>query len=310
MIHRRTFLAGVSTLALAAVPGPWGGRAHAASATHAFRLGDMEITVISDGTLSFGLSFALPATAPEKVEALLRDNGLPSAGFVAQTNVTLVRAGKELVLIDTGSGANFQPTVGRLAAHLEAAGIAPEAVTQVILTHGHPDHLWGAIDEFDNTPRYPNATYTVAAAEWDHWTDPQTVRRAPENLQGMAAGSARILKALDGRIERRKSGDAIVPGITLIDTAGHTPGHVSVLLESESQRLLIGGDVVTHAVVSFARPDWPWGTDNDPGRAAAARRKLLDMLAADRIPLLGYHLPWPGLGRVERQDTAYRYVAA
>lgn len=308
MLSRRSFLAGASALAIAGLADRRADGARAANATHQFRLGEMEAIVVSDGTLSLGLSAALPATPREEAERLLRDGGLAADGFKAQTNVTLVRAGGDLVLIDAGSGANFQDTVGKLGPNLEAAGIAPEAVTKVVFTHAHPDHLWGAIDEFDNAPRYPNATYSIAAAEWDYWTDPGTVAKAPESLQGMAAGSARILKALEGRLERRKPGDAILPGMTLVDTAGHTPGHVSVLLESGSERLLVGGDVLTHSVVSFVRPDWRWGTDAEPDRAAAARRRTLDMLVYEKVPLLGYHLPWPGLGRVERKDAAYRFI--
>lgn len=305
---RRWLLAGVSALAVASIPGRRVGRARAATATHAFRVGDKQVTVISDGTLSFGFSVALPSAPRQEAERLLRDGGLPIDGFTAETNVTLVRAGSELVLIDSGSGTNFQATAGKLGPNLEAAGIAPEAITRVVFTHAHPDHLWGAIDEFDNSPRYPNATYSIAAAEWDYWTDPGVVAKAPEGFQGMAAGSARILRALEKRIERRKAGDAIVPGMSLVETAGHTPGHVSVLIESGAERLLVGGDVITHPVVSFARPDWPWGTDADPDRAAQARRRTLDMLTSETMPLLGYHLPWPGLGRVERKDAAYRFI--
>jgi glyoxylase-like metal-dependent hydrolase (beta-lactamase superfamily II) len=106
-----------------------------------------------------------------------------------------------------------------------------------------------------------------------------------------------------------KPGDEIAPGVTLIDTAGHTPGHVSVLLNSGGNQLLIGGDVLNQSVVSFAKPDWRWGADMDPELAIAARKRTLDMLATDRISLLGYHLPWPGLGRVERKDTAFRFIA-
>lgn len=310
VLDRRSFLSGLSSVAVAGAAGIRPGPAIAATATHGFRLGAMEITIVSDGTLSLGRSFALPRTPPEEAERLLREHGLPADAFQAQTNVVLVRSAGDLVLIDPGSGASFQDTAGKLVANLEAAGIAPAAVTKVILTHAHADHLWGAIDEFDNSPRYANAACVVAPAEWAYWTDRDTVGKLPEGLQGMAAGSARILKALEGRVERRRPAEAVLPGVTLVDTAGHTPGHVSILLESGGERLLVGGDVLTHPVVSFARPDWPWGTDSDAERAAAARRRTLDMLATDRIPLLGYHLPWPGLGRVERKDAAFRFVAA
>jgi glyoxylase-like metal-dependent hydrolase (beta-lactamase superfamily II) len=124
----------------------------------------------------------------------------------------------------------------------------------------------------------------------------------------MARGSARILKRVEGKIERLKDRDTIAPGVSFLATPGHTPGHMSILVESGSERLLIGADVLTHAAVSFARPDWRWGTDYDSDRAVATRRRLLDRLSSERTTLIGFHLPWPGIGRVETSGTAYRFV--
>jgi glyoxylase-like metal-dependent hydrolase (beta-lactamase superfamily II) len=163
------------------------------------------------------------------------------------------------------------------------------------------------IDEFDDF-RFPNASYVIAAAEWDFWVDPNTPSAVPDWLKGMALGSARILKRLEGKIERRKAGDTVAPGLSYQATLGHTPGHMSVLLENGSERLLIGGDALTHAAVSFARPEWRLGTDFDRDQAVATRRRLLDRLAGERLPLVGFHLPSPGLGMVERSGAAYRFV--
>ena len=227
----------------------------------------------------------------------------------SQTNVTLVRTGNELVLIDAGSGSNFQPTAGKLLENLEAAGIDPARIAKVVFTHCHADHLWGAIDDFDDSLRFPNASYVISAAEWDFWMHPDTPTKAPDWLKGMALGSQRILKRIENKIERRRPGEAVAPGLTYVETGGHTPGHVAVMVESGRERLLVGGDVLSHSAVSFARPDWPIGSDFDRERAVAARKRTLDMLADDRIPFVGFHLPWPGHGRVERAATAYRYVA-
>lgn len=309
VFDRRQVLRGLAAPVLAGAATGFPIQAVAATAVHLFRHGGTEITVISDGTLSFGLSFAVPSTPRAEVEQLLAANNLPIDGFVAQTNVVLVNTGRDLVLIDTGSGPNFQDTAGRLEQNLSAAGIDPAAVTKVAFTHAHPDHLWGAVDDFDASPKFPNATHLVTAAEWDYWTHPDTVRQVPEAFQGMAAGSARILKALESSLERVHPGDAVAPGLTLVETPGHTPGHVSVHVESGTSRLLVGGDVLGHPVVSFARPGWRWGTDTDPDRAADTRRKTLDMLASDDTLLLGYHLPWPGIGRVERQGDSYRFLS-
>lgn len=306
-LHRRHLLKGLSALAF--IPG---NTAHgfAATAHHQFKLGDAEISVISDGTLTFGRSFALPSTPLAEAEILLKSYGLPPDGFVAQTNVVLVRTGEDVVLIDAGSGSNFQDTVGKLSENLAEAGIDPAAVTKIVFTHAHPDHLWGAIDEFDGSPRFSNARHFIANMEWDYWTHPDTVRQVPEPIQAMAAGSARILKSLDGRTERVRPGASIASGLTLLATPGHTPGHVSLMLESAGRQLLIGGDVLSHPVISFARPDWRWGTDADPDLAVHSRRHTLEMLVATKLPLLGYHLPWPGIGYVERHEGAYRFVPA
>jgi glyoxylase-like metal-dependent hydrolase (beta-lactamase superfamily II) len=229
-------------------------------------------------------------------------------GEPSQTNVVLVQSGNERILIDVGSGPSFQPTAGKLQENLEAAGIAPESITKVVFTHCHADHLWGAIDDFGDGERFPNASYVISAAEWDFWTDPNTPSRIPDAFKGMALGSARILKTIEKKIERRKDGDTVAPGLTYVATPGHTPGHMSVLIENGGQRLMVGGDVLANVAISFARPEWPIGSDQDRARGIATRKRLLDQLATDRVPLIGFHLAWPGYGAVERAGAAYRFV--
>jgi glyoxylase-like metal-dependent hydrolase (beta-lactamase superfamily II) len=275
----------------------------------AFRrsIGPAEVTTLSDGALNIPTSFMLPETPAADVAALTATQGLLPPGVSVTLNVTLVRTADDLILIDAGAGGNFQPTAGKLSDALEATAIDPAKVTKVVFTHGHADHLWGVIDDFDEL-RFPNASYVMSAAEWDFWTDPNTAANAPDWLKGMALGSARVLKRLDGKIERRKAGEQLAHGLSYLATPGHTPGHMSVLLESGAERLLIGGDALTHPAISFARPDWRLGTDHDRDQAVATRRRLLDQLATDRIPLIGFHLPAPGFGLVERQGTAYRFA--
>ena len=183
----------------------------ARAATPPFRakLGSFEISVVSDGTLRGPLSFMLPDTPAAEAATLFTAHGMPPDGPTQQTNVTLVNTGSELVLIDAGSGPKFQPTAGKLSDNLEAAGIDPKTITKVVFTHGHADHLWGAIDDFDDAERFPNAKYVIAAAEWDFWTDPDTPARVPDWLRGMALGSARILKAdREARSNAASAGDS------------------------------------------------------------------------------------------------------
>jgi glyoxylase-like metal-dependent hydrolase (beta-lactamase superfamily II) len=304
--HRRAVLAGLS--AALVTPGLPAGPARAAIPPFRGQLGSFEISVISDGTLSAPLSFMLPDTPATEAAKLFAAHGMPPDGLPPQTNVTLVNTGGELVLIDAGSGPKFQPTAGKLSENLESAGIDPKKISKVVFTHGHADHLWGAIDDFDDAERFPNARYVISGAEWDFWTHPDTPSRVPDWLKGMAVASARILKQIEKKIERRGAGDTVAPGMIYVGTPGHTPGHMAVGVENGGQRLLIAGDVFNNNAVSFAKPEWRVGGDFDRDQGITTRKQLLDQLATDRIPLIGFHLSWPGYGMVERRGTAYLFV--
>ncbi len=304
-VSRRVVLGGATVLAAAAsFP-----RIVRARATQVLTVGEIEISVVSDGTITLPVPLSLPDTPGEDLDALFRAAGRePPAEFVNQTNVVLVRSGGSTMLVDAGAGPNFQATAGRLEDNLAGFGLSPADVDMVIFTHGHPDHLWGALDDFEDGARFENATHVIAPVEHDFWADPETADRVPDWAKGMALGSARVLAAIEDRLERRAPGEAIAPGLSFLSTSGHTPGHASVLVESNGESLLIGGDALTNDLISFQRPDWRLGTDLDGERAAATRRTLLDRLATERMPMIGFHLPWPGHGLVERDETAYRFV--
>lgn len=309
-IDRRALLHGMATGAAGMLAGAAGAApaAQAAAGVHTTRFGPFEITVISDGALELPISFLLPKADQGEVDALLAKAGQDRSSVRAPLNVVLLKRGAGTVMIDCGAGSGFVGTAGRMAAALERAGIATDSVTRLVLTHAHPDHLWGVIDDLDEV-RFEKARHVIGAAEWDYWVNPETAGKVPETFQALAAGSLRRLKALEDSIERIKGGHRIADGISVIDTPGHTPGHMSVLVEAGSQQLLIGGDVIGHPVLSFQRPDWHWGTDWDAEMGARTRRRTLDMLATDKIALFGYHLPWPGLARVERDGSAFRMTA-
>lgn len=304
-ISRRAVLAGTGAgLAAAAL----GGRAMAQGTPHRFKVGAAEVTLVSDGNLTLPLGFVLPEPTPDEVVALFRSQGQTYAGINPQVNVAVIRLGSELILVDTGGGTEFLPTLGKLEDGLDAAGVKPEAVTKVVFTHAHADHLWGVIDPLDGGTRFTNARHIITAAERDYWMQPGLETRVGETMQSMVVGTQRRMKVIADRLEIRRPGEEIAPGVALIDTRGHTPGHVSVLLQQGGDKLIIGGDALSHHVVSFAAPGWRWGPDMDHETAAASRRRLLDQLVAAKSELVGYHLPWPGRGRVERAGTAYRFV--
>ena len=303
---RRHVLAGSAALAATVALGP--PPAIAQTAPYRFKIGAAEITMLSDGAMAAPLGWVLPDRAHAEIADVLKAAGRSPGDFALQVNVTLVKLGAALVLIDAGSGPDFAPARGKLADNLEKAGIKPEAITHVVFTHAHPDHLWGVIDPLDGGTMFTNAKHLLPAAEHDYWLKSGVEATVPEAVRGGAIGTQRRLKELGQRIETTLPGSEILPGLALVDSAGHTPGHVCVHLRSGTDQLMIGGDALIEPVISFARPAWPWGPDWDKDRAVLSRRRLLDMLSTDKIPLVGYHLPWPGLGRVERSGGNYRFV--
>ena len=308
---RRRFLKMSTASVLGAVAAVNGQIAFATEpSAHTFQFGEFEVTVLSDGMFPLPVSTLAPMADPDELKALLEQAGADTVRRDHVVNVTAVRRGNELVLIDTGGGMNFMETTGLLVDSLEVAGIDPAAVTKVVLTHAHPDHVWGVIDDFEEAPRFPNAGYAIGAAEWDYWMADDIATRLPDRMLPFAMGAQRNLKPVAEMTERVHDGHSVMSGVTMVSTPGHTVGHMSVMLESGGSQLLITGDALTHQVVSFQRPDWHYGLDQDAELAAQTRQELLGMLAADNVGIVGYHLPWPGVGRVEAgKDGTFRYIA-
>ena len=299
-LNRRTLLAAtVASIATRALPA-------FAAAPYSFKHGAFEVTVVSDGHLVLPTSFLAPDAPPAERDALLKAAGETGEQYNSPTNVTLIRTAGDLILVDMGSGDRFMPSAGKLWDNLKATGIDKGKITKVVFTHGHPDHLWGAVDELDDLVT-PDATFFVASAEWDFWTGENATRGLPPDRAGFVTGARRNYAAIKDKLKMVKPGDEIVAGLHLIDTPGHTQGHVSLDLVG-ADGLIVGGDVLTHPLISFQHPEWRPTADHVPDQAAATRRKLLDRLATDRSKLIGFHLPYPGIGIVERKDNAYRFV--
>lgn len=270
--------------------------------------GEFEVIVVSDGALNLAPN-ALARDRDAEVAATLEKAGMPKDRVIAPVNVTFVKRGAELIAIDCGAGPNFMEGAGKLADNLSAAGIEAKAVTKVVFTHGHPDHLWGVIDEFDNSPRFPNAQYVMSAAELDLWLSPDAETKVPSDRANFVPGARRNLKEIKDRLTTVTPGQEVAKGLVAIDTAGHTQGHISIEIAGGPEPLIVLADALTHPVISFAYPDWRPAADHEPDRAAALRKKLLDRLVADRATIIGTHLPGLGVGRVEKRGAAYGFVA-
>jgi glyoxylase-like metal-dependent hydrolase (beta-lactamase superfamily II) len=282
-----------------------------AMASPPIAVGEARLRVFSDGDRTLPFDFLYGAVPDEDAAALFAEAGATvPASLPTPNNVTLIEIGDRRVLIDAGSGPNFDPMTGRLETALVDEGIDPDSITDVVFTHGHPDHFWGALDDFEEFPRFPGARLAMTEAELAYWRD--LVPSGPDDFRtGFALAANRVAATLGDTLEPVAMDAAIAPGVRLLPTPGHTPGHASVLVESGNAAVLILGDALTNPLISFRRPDWAVGSDDDAAEGAATRVRLLDMLAADAIPIIGFHLPFPGLGRAERApDGTYRFVPA
>lgn len=291
----RRFVLSALPATLAAATLPLGARRGWALTT--FSSGDLRIDSLSDGHLELPAEFFLTSLPEERKPEIEERFGLPESGVVeSPLNVTLMRQGDRVVLFDAGSGPDFVPTAGLLVDALAAIDVAPEDVTDVIFTHGHPDHLWGLLDDFDE-PLFANAALHMAETEYAYWTDPQTVETIGEEFQSFAVGAMRRLSAVGDSVQTFADGDEVLPGIRAVSTPGHTPGHCSFAIGSPSDGIFVTGDFVT-TEAAMAWTDLGTSTDSDPALAAQTRAATLAMLADEGWTVLGYHLPNGGIGRV------------
>jgi len=278
-----------------------------------FKLGGFEVATIMDSkVIRSGLtpSFGGEAGAAE-VKALAAAARIDADRYEHPFTPMLVNTGKELVLFDTGNGslsAEYEQMKGRLppgnlVARMAQAGYKPEDVDVVVLTHGHPDHIGGLTK--GGQPVFPNARYVFGAAEFDFWNKGENIREARKFNRELYM---KIVVPLANRATMIKPGDEVVPGIRAVDAAGHSPGLLAFTIESEGKRLINWADTCNHYVVAIQRPDLHLDVDDDKEKAVATRKRILDMVATDILFVAGFHMPFPGLGWVEKTSGGYRWV--
>ncbi len=292
---RRSALAGAAALPLAAASAG-GVRAQASQQgamvpkVNRIMLGDFEVTALMAGTATREdpqSIFGLNASEEEFAEAAESAN-IPTDKAQFFFTPTLVNTGSELILFDTGLNPDG------IVAAVEAAGYGAGDVSHVVITHMHGDHVGGLTG--GDGPTFANAQHVTGQAEYDHWSGV-----ANETFTNKVQPLAEQFSFIG-------NGESIASGITSVMTPGHTPGHMSYMLESGGKQLMLIADLANHYVFSLAHPDWEVSFDSDKGAAAQTRRKTLDMLATDKIPFIGYHMPFPALGYAEARDDGFQYV--
>ncbi len=260
-----------------------------------FALGDFTVTTLLDGSLPrdgakeiFG-----GGASDEEFARVSAENFIPADQAQFFFTPTLVNTGSELVLFDTGLGQ------GGIQKALADAGVSPQDISIVVLTHMHPDHIGGMTT--NDAPSFPNARYVTGATEYDFWAAQDSGNRVGDLV------AAKVTPMAD-RMTFVEDGSAIASGITAMAAFGHTPGHMTYHLESNGQRLVLTADLANHYVWSFAHPEWEVRFDMDKSAATEARRQVLGMLAADKTPMIGYHMPFPAAGYVEARGDGFRFV--
>jgi glyoxylase-like metal-dependent hydrolase (beta-lactamase superfamily II) len=278
-----------------------------APAFYRFDLGSLEATVISDGPLNFTSKIFRGAPDGEIQQLLLDDFVQPDKVRMEQ-NILVINTGNKLVMFDTGILSMKQANApsGQILNSLAQAGIDPKDVDAIVLSHPHIDHAGGIMSADGQTRLFPNAQIYTTEADFKYWTNEQLIGTPAEFS---ARTAIKNLLPNKDRLVMYKDGQELFPGIQAIYSPGHTVGHSSFLISSGGKSLCYTGDVALHDIM-LRNPKIEVSFDTDPKQAAATRVKMFDRLAADKTPVLIYHMPWPGMGNIVKEGDGYRFVSA
>nr|WP_041757471.1 MBL fold metallo-hydrolase [Bradyrhizobium sp. ORS 278] len=275
-------------------------------------IGEAEVTALYDGIWEKPHEAGFFSNASiDDVKQALRAAGLNPAFVPVPISTYVVRLKGKTVLCDAGGGGQVQGfnsdsifVSGRMLDNLKAAGLRPQDIDTILISHFHPDHIFGLLRSDTDTPVFPNAEVIVAAAEYKFWTDPSLTGRLPLSRQGLARRIQSVIPSWKNVLPMEGE-DEVVPGIRFVSVPGHTPGHTAFHLSSGQEQLMISGDTAYVPAFCLRHPEWHGAYDQDGPAAEVSRRKLLDRIVADQMLICGSHFPWPGFGRLVRDGAHY-----
>ena len=310
-INRRDLMSGtVLAAGAASLPLAAATPAHAAghgkpAGVFSYSVGDITCTALNDGAFTFplGESFVTNAELADVQAAWTRALN-PVDTMTIPITAMAVNTGSRLVMLDTGTAGRLAPSAGTMGANMDAAGIDPNDVDVVAISHFHPDHISGLTTD-DGGKAFPNAEVVVPMAEWLYWTDDGAESRAPEAMKPRFAAVREAFAPFREEVRLIGDGDEIVPGIMAKSAHGHTPGHTLFHIASGDDQMMVLGDLTNHPALFLRNPDWAVRFDMDPQMAAQTRRAVLDLVAVEDILVAGYHFPFPAAGHVVKDGKQF-----
>jgi glyoxylase-like metal-dependent hydrolase (beta-lactamase superfamily II) len=270
--------------------------------THSKKIGDIEVTALSDGVLATSIDVVL---GMERAEVRRLAGTADGDGVHIAVNAFLLKLQGRWALIDAGAGTSMGPTLGKLPEHLRAFGVAPEEIAALFLTHIHPDHSNGLVDDAGRAV-FANAELILHEAEARFWLDRDEASGETDRIRRNIAKAAVATAPYRSRMRLVREGEAM-SGISAVALPGHTPGHTGWLIASGKESLLIWGDLVHLASVQVTRPDTGLVFDVDPQQACATRRRAFDRVAADKLMVAGAHMNFPGFGTIVRKGAGFAF---
>lgn len=275
---------------------------------HKYKIGSVEVTALYDGMWAKPHDPAFIKNASvEETKAALAKAALPTDHVSIPLTVVVLTINGRHVMVDAGSGAQWQSTAPGILDSMKAAGLDPARISTILISHFHPDHIFGLMEKGTNKPVFPEAELVVSAAEYNWWTEPGRVEKLPEGRKGLGQRINTVFPTWKNftLVEGEKE---VAPGVHLVKAPGHTPGHSAFLVSSGGQQLMISNDTAYVPALLAPNPEWQGAYDQDGALAVATRRSLLDRVIVEKMRVCGAHFPFPGTGVFAKDGAGYAFV--